>query len=107
MSRLSCTCIYFSFLTPIEGLCCIPKYWANIIHHFSFVFTLPTVIKGELPYKSDGESPRVPCLVGILIKVNYRLRAVPQDGERLANEKTLVNRGETGLVYMCPLRPLA
>ena len=26
----------------------------------------------------------------------YRLRPVPQDGERLAKEKTLVNQGETG-----------
>ena len=26
----------------------------------------------------------------------YKLRAVPQDGERLAKEKTLVNQGETG-----------
>ena len=34
---------------PVEDLCCKPKYWANIIHHFIFVFflyfsiTLPAV----------------------------------------------------------------
>ena len=25
---------------PVEDLCCKPKYWANIIHHFIFVFFL-------------------------------------------------------------------
>ena len=34
------TCIHFSFVAPIEGLCCKPKYRANIIHHFIFVFFL-------------------------------------------------------------------
>ena len=37
------------WLAPVEGLCYKPKYRANIIHHFIFVFfiyfsiTLPTV----------------------------------------------------------------
>ena len=30
-------CIHFSFIAPVEGLCCKPKYRANIIHHFIFV----------------------------------------------------------------------
>ena len=25
---------HFSFISPVEGLCCKPKYRANIIHHF-------------------------------------------------------------------------
>ena len=38
-----------SFIAPVEGLYCKPKYRANIIHHFSFVLfiyfpiTLPVV----------------------------------------------------------------
>ena len=28
----------FSFIAPVEGLCCKLKYRANIIHHFIFVF---------------------------------------------------------------------
>ena len=28
---------HFSFIAPVEDLCCKPKYQANIIHHFSFV----------------------------------------------------------------------
>ena len=33
-------CIHVSFVAPIEGLCCKPKYRANIIHHCIFVFFL-------------------------------------------------------------------
>ena len=40
MQRSSLICIHFSFLAPVEGLCCEPKYRANIIHHFIFVFFL-------------------------------------------------------------------
>ena len=29
-----------SITAPVEGLCCKPKYRANIIHHFNFVFFL-------------------------------------------------------------------
>ena len=29
-----------SFITPVEGLCCKPKYRANIIHYFISVFFL-------------------------------------------------------------------
>ena len=29
--------IHFSFIAPVEGLCCKQKYRANIIHHFIFV----------------------------------------------------------------------
>ena len=29
-----------AFISPIEGLCCKPKYQGNIIHHFIFVFFL-------------------------------------------------------------------
>ena len=32
--------IYFSFTAPVEGWCCKLKYWANIIHHFIFLFFL-------------------------------------------------------------------
>ena len=31
---------HFAFIAPVEGLCCKPKYGANIIHHFIFVFFL-------------------------------------------------------------------
>ena len=37
---LSYVFISFFFLAPVEGLCCKPKYRANITHHFSFVFFL-------------------------------------------------------------------
>ena len=40
MERSSFICIHFSFIAPVEGLCCKPKYWANIIHHYIFVFFL-------------------------------------------------------------------
>ena len=30
----------FCFIAPVEGLCCKPKYRANIFHHFIFVFFL-------------------------------------------------------------------
>ena len=30
----------FFFYSPVESLCCEPKYRANIIHHFIFVFYL-------------------------------------------------------------------
>ena len=33
-------CIHFSFIAPVEGLCCKPKYQSNIIHHFIFVLFL-------------------------------------------------------------------
>ena len=33
----SCPCFFYS---PRSGLCCKPKYRANIIHHFIFVFFL-------------------------------------------------------------------
>ena len=30
----------FFFIVPVGGLCCKPKYWANLIHHFIFLFFL-------------------------------------------------------------------
>ena len=41
--RRQCIYIYFAFIVPVEGLCCKPKYRANRIRHFIFVFffTLP------------------------------------------------------------------
>ena len=38
MQRSSFICSHFSFIAPVEGLCCKPKYRANIIHHVIFVF---------------------------------------------------------------------
>ena len=32
--------LYSFFLAPVQGLCCKPKYRANVIHHFMFVFFL-------------------------------------------------------------------
>ena len=38
MQRSSFICIHFSFIAPVEGLCCKPRYRTNIIHHVIFVF---------------------------------------------------------------------
>ena len=35
--RSSLICTHFSFIAPVEGLCCKPKYRANFIHYFIYV----------------------------------------------------------------------
>ena len=33
-------CIHFSFIAPVQGLCCKPKYRPNVTHHLIFVLLI-------------------------------------------------------------------
>ena len=54
------TTIHFSFIVPIKGLCCKPKYRANIIHHFILfsVFIFSTTQESAFDMFVSGEGKR-------------------------------------------------
>ena len=102
--------IFLFFFIPVEGLCCRPKYWANIIHPFDDQNSLTSKcienwalferlthsqrlalsVSPGAPGVCPTQSPRKPALFGPVQGCVYKHLSAPG----LTSEKISVSRGE-------------
>ena len=102
--------IFLFFFIPVEGLCCRPKYWANIIHPFDDQNSLTSKcienwalferlthsqrlalsVSPGAPGVCPTQSPRKPALFGPVQGCVYKHLSAPW----LTLEKISVSRGE-------------
>ena len=102
-------CFLFFFIS-VEGLCCRPKYWANIIHRFDDQNSLTSKcienwalferlthsqrlalsVSPGAPGVCPTQSPRKPALFGPVQGCVYKHLSAPG----LTSEKISVSRGE-------------